>query len=260
MMNDPLRQQLIDRIQRLPSEKLPHIETLLTHLECGDSSPLSLPSFPISAADRSTTDQQRLAAQVSAAVKAKGKESGNELPQSKSWPHAPTHKLSEHGTYIVTAGTYGKQHFFRGAERLDLLETKLLELAKKFGWDLEAWAVFSNHYHFVGSSRPESEKLNVFLKHLHAETAIELNTLDEFPGRQVWFNFWDTQLTYEKSYLARLNYVHQNAVRHHLVPVANQYRWCSAAWFERTASRAQIRTIYGFKIDRIEVVDDFEPL
>ena len=52
----------------------------------------------------------------------------------------------------------------------------------------------------------------------------------------IWHNFWDTELTYEKSYLARLNYVHQNAVKHGLVARACQYRWCSAAWFERTVS------------------------
>jgi putative transposase len=28
------------------------------------------------------------------------------------------------------------------------------------------------------------------------------------------YNFWETKLTFEKSYLARLNYVHQNAVKH----------------------------------------------
>jgi putative transposase len=54
-----------------------------------------------------------------------------------------------------------------------------------------------------------------------------------------------------------LNYVHQNAVKHKLVPVANQYRWCSAAWFERVASPAQVKTIYSIKIDRVNVEDDF---
>ena len=73
----------------------------------------------------------------------------DELPQCKDWPHAPMHRLSEYGTYIVTAGTYQKQHWFRGADRLDLLESTLLRVMKKFGWRLEAWAAFSNHYHFV---------------------------------------------------------------------------------------------------------------
>jgi putative transposase len=48
-------------------------------------------------------------------------------------------------------------------------------------------------------------------------------------------------------------------VKHGLVPVANQYPWCSAAWFERTASASMVNSIYRFKIDRVQVKDDFEP-
>jgi putative transposase len=43
-----------------------------------------------------------------------------------------------------------------------------------------------------------------------------------------------------------------------LVPVACQYPWCSAAWFERTASPAIVNSIYRFKTDRVLVLDDFE--
>jgi putative transposase len=85
----------------------------------------------------------------------------------------------------------------------------------------------------------------------------DLNELDGVTQRKVWFNFRDTKLTHQYSYLARLNYVHQNAVKHKLVTVANQYPWCSAAWFERVASSAQVKTIYGFKLDRVKVEDDF---
>src|SRR5690242_14918468 len=77
------------------------------------------------------------------------------VPPQRDWPHAPPHRVSELGTYIVTAGTYHKQHFFRGADRLDHLEGELLAGAKAAGWQLEAWAVFSNHYHFVGHVRPD---------------------------------------------------------------------------------------------------------
>jgi hypothetical protein len=77
---------------------------------------------------------------------------------------------------------------------------------------------------------------------------------------RVWHNFWDTKLTYEKSYLARLNYVHQNAVKHGLVPVANQYRWCSARWFEGVASSAMVRSIYRFKTNALTVKDDYAPI
>jgi hypothetical protein len=63
---------------------------------------------------------------------------------------------------------------------------------------------------------------------LHAKSAEWVNKVDRAPGRRVWFNFRETRLTYQKSYLARLNYAHQNAVKHGLVAVANQYPWCSA--------------------------------
>jgi putative transposase len=161
---------------------------------------------------------------------------------TKDWPHAPVHRLGAHGVFIVTAATLYKEHLFAGNERLDMLESSLLSLAKMYLWQLEAWAVFSNHYHFVGRDTDTSKHLRTFLKHLHSETASKLNDLDRAPGRQVWFNFWDTKLTYERSYLARLNYVHQNPVKHGLVSVANQYPWCSAGWFERTASAATVRT------------------
>ena len=62
----------------------------------------------------------------------------------------------------MTAGTLHKDHFFRGKERLDYLESKLLKLAVEYGWHLAAWAVFSNHYHFVGSSREGSGTLKDF--------------------------------------------------------------------------------------------------
>ncbi len=150
-----------------------------------------------------------------------------------------------------------KQKVFRANDRLDLLEGKLLTLAKQYGWQLEAWAVFANHYHFVARGCEASRPLKKFLMHLHAVTARELNRMDGEVGRQVWFNFWDSQITFERSYFARLNYVHQNAVHHGLVRVANQYPWCSAAWFKRTATPAQVKTIYSFKIDKLQIPDDF---
>ena len=89
--------------------------------------------------------------------------------------------------------------------------------------------MFSNHYHFVARATANATKLKDMLSHLHTATATEINRLDKEPERQVWHNFWDTELTIETSYLARLHYVHTNAVKHNLVQVANQYRWCSAA-------------------------------
>ena len=178
------------------------------------------------------------------------------------WPHAPTHRLSESGTYFLSAGTYRKAHYFGGADRLRVLHRGLQTLTRKYGWSLEAWAVFSNHYHFVAHSpadAPDASNLSEMLSTLHVKTAEWVNKLDCTPGRQVWFNYRETRITYEKSYLARLNYVHQNAVKHGLVSVATQYPWCSARWFESTASPAMAKSIYRFKTNRLQVPDDFKP-
>jgi putative transposase len=145
---------------------------------------------------------------------------------------------------------------FAGPERLTFLEEMLLRLAIEHEWSLEAWAVFPNHYHFVGHAGTPAS-LRTLIRRLHASSARWANERDATPGRKVWHNFWDTQLTFENSYLARLNYVHQNPVGHGLVRAANQYPWCSAAWFERTATPAQVKTIYGIQIDQVRVPDEF---
>jgi putative transposase len=178
------------------------------------------------------------------------------------WPHAPNHRLAESGTYFVTAATHQKQNYFRGSSRLAVLQRGLLRVAKDFGWHVEAWAIFSNHYHFIAHSPEDgahANSLSQMLAVLHTKTSGWVNRLDNAAGRKTWFNFWETKLTYPKSYLARLNYVHQNAVKHGLVLVANQYPWCSAGWFERTASVAMVKSIYGFNVERVQVQDGFEP-
>jgi putative transposase len=173
------------------------------------------------------------------------------------WPHAPVHRLGERGVFIVTAGTFNKQHFFSDGPNLRMLHHALLKLAHDYEWRLEAWAVFPNHYHFIAVSPSDAQTLAALLSELHSRTAIALNRTDGTAGRKVWHNYRETRLTHQRSYFARLNYVHQNPVKHGLVRLANQYPYGSAAWFERTATHAQIQTIYGMKIDRVQVYDDF---
>ena len=180
-----------------------------------------------------------------------------QIAQAKDWPHAPIHRLNSDGIFMVTGATLYKEHLFAGEQRLNLLERLLLSLAKQFRCQLEAWSVFSNHYHFIGRNSHGSNDLYLLLRELHSDSARELNDLDDRVGRQVWFNFWDTKLTFERSYLARLNYVHQNPVKHGLVDRASKYPWCSAAWFERTVSPAMVKTIYSFKTDKLKIDDDF---
>ncbi|WP_395739408.1 transposase [Prosthecobacter sp.] len=179
------------------------------------------------------------------------------MPKSTiAWPHAPPHRLTAGGAYFVTAGTYEKEHHFRSRERLEVVHRGLLKTLHEGGWQLEAWAVFSNHYHFVAST-PAPDNLGLLLKTFHSKLSTWVNRLDATPGRKVWHNFRETHLTYEESYLARLNYTHQNAVRHGIVHTARDYPWCSARWFEEVVTPARVQTVYAFKHDQIKVDDDY---
>ena len=173
------------------------------------------------------------------------------------WPHGPLHRIAERGIYFVTAGTYQKEHYYREASALDELQELLFSKAREHRVNLHAWALLSNHYHLVLETQ---QQLPPFFRHLHSLAACERNRNDDTERRKVWFQYRDTQLTYERSYLARLKYVNENAVHHKIVLRSTNYRWCSAAWFEDCAERSFVRLVQGLKIDKLNVPDDYAPV
>ena len=120
-----------------------------------------------------------------------------------NWPHAPKHWLFETGIYMVTAGTYQGLPHFHSPARLDFFLNSLFCYAEEFDWSLRAWAVMTNHYHFIAASPPDAARLRRLIGKLHMKTAQEINRQDQTAGRKVWFQFWDTHITFERSYLAR---------------------------------------------------------
>lgn len=173
------------------------------------------------------------------------------------WHHSPTHVFEPNQQYMVTAGTLHKQMLFKGEALLELLQKHLFSLCAKFRWELQAWALFPNHYHFIAKAPEDAKTLKTLIRHLHSLTARELNRLDGCSGRKVWFQYWDTCLTYEKSYYARLNYVMNNPVHHGLVPVASSYPFCSAGWFETEADQGFSNKVRSFRYDQVKVQDEF---
>ncbi len=173
------------------------------------------------------------------------------------WPHAPLHKLDDQGTYFVTVGTYQKQHYLNSSDRLNYFQSRLFKLAAEYGWFLQAWSILANHYHLIAISPENPGSFRVFISRLHSESAELLNALDSTPGRQVWFQFRETKLSFPASYFARLKYVHHNPVHHKLTKDAAEYPWCSMNWFKHRADVPFQKTIDNFKIDKLNIYDDF---
>ena len=66
---------------------------------------------------------------------------------------------------------------------------------------LEAWAVMSNHYHLILNVPDEAGLFKKAISKVHGLSAIKLNQLDKVSGRKVWHNYWESMISYQKSYL-----------------------------------------------------------
>ena len=176
----------------------------------------------------------------------------------KVYPHNPPHYFVPNTMYIVTGSILYKQRLLFGDEHKALVLGILLERAAHWGWEMEAWSILENHYHFIGRAPENALTLEKLIRQLHSKSAVELNKLDKTPGRKVWYNYWDTCITHETSYYARLHYVHLNPVKHGLAQNAEDYPFCSYRWFLEKADESFQGMVMNQPIDRVDIFDDFD--
>ena len=180
------------------------------------------------------------------------------MPTFSNWHHSPPHcDFGTGSTYIVTGGTFGKIHVFKSASHLELVDHTLRSVVETSGWRLEAWAVLSNHYHLVATATNDAMPLKRLISKIHQISAKRSNEIDGTPGRRVWNQYWETPITYHRSYLARLRYVHFNPVHHGVCRDAVAYRWCSASIFLHSADSGFRKSVLAMPIDAVFVPDDF---
>ena len=175
----------------------------------------------------------------------------------KSYPHNPPHLFRPNAVYMVTGGILNRLHLLISDEAKGHFCQTLFERALRAGWGLEAWAVMSNHYHFVARAQEDAVSLSSLVRGVHSISAKFVNALDRTPGRKVWYNYWDTCITQERSYLARLQYVHLNPVKHGIVRGAEDYPFCSFRWFIESAEPGFRTRVLDLPIDHLHVMDDF---
>jgi len=176
----------------------------------------------------------------------------------KTYPHNPPHYFVTNAMYIVTGSLLYKPRLLIDDKRKSIVCEILFERAEHLGWELEAWAVLENQYHFIARAPENALTLEKLVRQLHSKTAAALNKLDDSQGRQVWHNYWDTCITHETSYHARLHYIHLNPVKHGLVEKAENYPFCSYQWFLNRTDDAFQNTVMRQPIDRVGIFDDFD--
>ena len=159
---------------------------------------------------------------------------------------------------MLTASTYRKELMFKGEQNLDMLMASFIEVFQSHDWNIHAYVFFANHYHALIEKSEPSTALRETVQDYHRLTAMNVNHSADLPGRKVWFQYWDSSITFQKSYLARIQYIHMNPVRHGLVKSPHSYKWSSLHWFEQTASPTFVKTVSNFDVSKVNVRDDFE--
>ncbi|HEM49044.1 MAG TPA: hypothetical protein ENO27_02420, partial [Caldithrix sp.] len=111
----------------------------------------------------------------------------------------------------------------------------LYTTAEKLHWQIDDWVILDNHYHLMLES-PDT-KLNDhnpktianFMNNFHRFSALWMrkNCGSLKNVKNIFFNYWDTCITYERSYFARLNYLYFNPVKHGYVQHPSEYPYGS---------------------------------
>ena len=172
------------------------------------------------------------------------------------YPHNPPHLFLPDVAYIITARMRNQKQVMDTAEKKAFFFRELVTQAESFHWQLEALAILGNHYHLVARSPEEAANLPDFIGTLHSQTAIEFNRRDGTLGRAIWCNYRDTCLTYERSYLARLHYVHTNPVKHGVVQDPLEYPFCSYRWFIEQGEPGFVGRVWAQPCTGIKIEDD----
>jgi len=134
----------------------------------------------------------------------------------KTYQHNPPHLFRRNAKYFITASTYKRIHFFNSNQSKKILLDSILKTFSKFNWVIEDWVILDNHYHLMVDVKDNPNELSKIIRNIHRYTAIQIKkiNLQAEQSEKIWYNYWDTCITFEKSYFARINYIWNNPVKH----------------------------------------------
>ena len=151
----------------------------------------------------------------------------------KKYQHNPPHLFRPGAKYIITGATYEKRHWLKSDEAKERLLKSIYIGFNQYRWMLEDWVILDNHYHLMGDAPEDAKTLSLLINDIHKFIAlwIKKNVTEAENAEIIMYNYWDTCITFEKSYFARLNYIWYNPVKHGYVEDAKDWRFGS--YFKR---------------------------
>lgn len=100
--------------------------------------------------------------------------------------------------------------------------------------------------------------LGSIIQEIHKFTAIWIkkNEPSAFSADKIWWNYWDSCITFESSYYTRINYIWNNPVKHGYVQNPAEYKFGS--FIERMKEFVKVeKFLTKYPSDKCNVKDDF---
>ena len=173
----------------------------------------------------------------------------------KIYPHNPPHLFRKDSKYFITAATYKKIHFFQTDQSKQILLESILKTFSKFNWIIEDWVILDNHYHLMVDVKNNPNDLSRIIRNIHRFTAIEIRKIDSFAKQadKIWYNYWDTCITYENSYNTRINYIWFNPVKHDYVDDPKDWKFGSYYYRARKEIDTLNEIVKKYPCDKLEL-------
>ncbi len=174
----------------------------------------------------------------------------------KTCVHNPPHLFRSNAKYFITAAIYNKRHLMKDEGVKYAVIEVMFESFKRLHWKIEDWVLLDNHYHLMADAPENAKTLSCVINNFHRFSALRIkkNVDPACSLDRIWYNYYDTCMTYEKSYFARLNYIWNNPVKHGYVEKPEE--WKFGSYYFKADKREEVNSIMrNYPCDRIRVED-----
>ena len=194
--------------------------------------------------------------------------------------HRPFHLYDGH-TYFLTGRCYKAVNYFYNDERKEMFQNKLGEISKELNIGIFAWVILNNHYYLIfrldktsgvtsaslSSDKqdklalvtPHQRKLVKFVTKLHSIISKMCNEMDQTPGRQIWYQYFDYCIRNKADFWKHFNYIIKNPFKHGLVKSLEEafyYKYSSnSVWFKRFGVEGVNESFIKYPVEEVFLKD-----
>lgn len=130
--------------------------------------------------------------------------------------------------FFITCRTFDQKNYFLFDYQKQILLNKFKETEEFFRIRFIAYAILSNHYHIL-TYLDNGAILKKILQRINGGTSYALNKIDGI-NRAIWGEYYNSNITDEKSYYKVMGYILGNPFKHGLVksvPTLKNYIFCN---------------------------------